>query len=245
MKYVISIVLIIMNHILLAQNPTGRELLERIDENLNSETKIVTSKMIIQGRRASRTIESKSWIEGEEKSFTEYLSPPREQGTKMLKIEDNLWMYSPSTDRIITISGHMLRQSVMGSDLSYEDLMEDPRLENHYDPVVSGTDTLNGTVCWVMELTATTTDVAYHFRKMWIDKEKYVPLKEELYAKGGKLLKKTEVTEVKKVEGRWYPYEMIFKDMLKRGEGTEFIIESITFNKEIPEYLFSKASLKR
>ncbi len=245
MKYVISIVLIIMNHILLAQNPTGHVLLELIVENLNSETKIVTSKMIIQGRRASRTIESKSWIEGEEKSFTEYLSPPREQGTKMLKIEDNLWMYSPSTDRIITISGHMLRQSVMGSDLSYEDMMEDPRLENHYDPVVTGTDTLNGTECWVMELTATTTDVAYHFRKMWIDKEKYVPLKEELYAKGGKLLKKTEVTEVKKVEGRWYPFKMVFKDVLKRGEGTEFIIESITFNKDIPEYLFSKAALKR
>ncbi|MFO7890250.1 MAG: outer membrane lipoprotein-sorting protein [bacterium] len=245
MKYVISIVLILMNHILLAQNSNGYELLELIDENLNSETKIVTSKMIIRGRRASRTIESKSWIEGEEKSFTEYLSPPREQGTKMLKIEDNLWMYSPSTDRIITISGHMLRQSIMGSDLSYEDMMEDSRLENHYDPVVSGTDTLNGTECWVMELTAITTDVAYHFRKMWIDKEKYVPLKEELYAKGGKLLKKTEVTEVKMVEGRWYPFKMVFKDMLKRGKGTEFIIESITFNKEIPEYLFSKAALKR
>jgi len=245
MKYVISIVLIIMNHVLLAQNPSGHELLKLIDENLNSETKIVTSKMIIKGRRGSRTITSKSWIEGEEKSFTEYLSPPREQGTKMLKIEDNLWMYSPSTDRIIKISGHMLRQSVMGSDLSYEDMMEDPRLENHYDPVVTRTDTLNGTECWIMELTATTTDVAYHFRKMWIDKETYVPLKEELYAKGGKLLKKTEVTEVKKVEGRWYPFKMVFKDMLKRGEGTEFIIESITFNKDIPEYLFSKAALKR
>lgn len=240
-----TVLLMIMNITLFTQNPSGHEVLQRIDENLNSETKIVTSKMIIQGRRGSRTIESKSWIEGEEKSFTEYLSPPREEGTKMLKIEDNLWMYSPSTDRIIKIAGHMLRQSVMGSDLSYEDMMEDPKLENHYDPVVTGTDTLRGRKCWVLELTAKTAEVAYHFRKMWIDKERYVPLKEELYAKGGKLLKKTEITDLKQVQGRWYPYKMIFKDMLKSGEGTEFIIESITFNENIPDYLFSKAALKR
>jgi len=245
MKCVMIVLLMILHITLYAQFPSGHEVLKRIDENMNSETKVVTSKMIIQGRRASRTIESKSWIEGEEKSFTEYLSPPREQGTKMLKIEDDLWMYSPSTDRIIRIAGHMLRQSVMGSDLSYEDMMEDPRLENHYDPIVTGTDTLNDTECWVMELTAKTTEVAYYFRKMWVDKEKNVPLKEELYAKGGTLLKKTEITEVKQVQGRWYPYTMVFRDMLKRGEGTEFIIESITFNENIPKYLFSKAALKR
>jgi hypothetical protein len=33
--------------------------------------------------------------------------------------------------------------------------------------------------------------------------------------------------------------------MLKDGEGTEFIIEKIEFNIEIPEYIFSKASLKQ
>lgn len=245
MKFLISAFLIIMNVTISAQNPTGQKVLKLIDENMNSETKIVTSQMIIQGRRGSRTIESKSWIEGEEKSFTEYLSPPREQGTKMLKIEDNLWMYSPSTDRIIKISGHMLRQSVMGSDLSYEDMMEDPRLENHYDPVVTGIDTLDGIECWILELTAKTKEVTYYFRKMWIDKERYIPLKEELYAKSGKLLKRTEIKDIRQVQGRWYPYKIIFKDVLKKGEGTEFLIGSITFNQEIPEYLFSKAALKK
>ena len=50
-------------------------------------------------------------------SYTEFLSPPREAGTKMLKLQDELWTYTPATDRVIRISGHMLRQSVMGSDL--------------------------------------------------------------------------------------------------------------------------------
>ena len=50
----------------------------------------------------------------------------------MLKIEDKLFTYSPQTDRIIQISGHMLRQSVMGSDMSYNDIMEDKPLETLY-----------------------------------------------------------------------------------------------------------------
>ena len=107
-----------------AQSPSGDSILQKIDENIGSDNKISHGKMIVHGRRGSRTIESKSWIQGDEKSFTEYLAPPREAGTKMLKLVDELWTYSPSTDRIIRISGHMLRQSVMGSDLSYEEKTE-------------------------------------------------------------------------------------------------------------------------
>lgn len=32
--------------------------------------------------------------------------------------------------------------------------------------------------------------------------------------------------------------------MLKKGAGTEFIIVEVEFDKEIPEHIFTKASLK-
>ena len=201
--------------------------------------------MIIHGRRSSRTIESRSWSVGEKTAFTEYLAPAREKGIKMLKLEDKLWMYSPSTDRTIQISGHMLRQSVMGSDLSYEDMMEDPKLINHYKAELTGTDTIEGQNCWILKLTAKTTEIAYYSRKIWVDKLKNIPLKEELYAKSGKLLKKTELKEITKIQGRWYPKRIIFKDMLKKGKGTEFIIEKILFDQDIPKHIFTKASLKK
>ena len=50
----------------------------------------------------------------------------------MLKLDKRLWIYSPSTDRTIQLSGHLLRQSVMGSDLSYEDMMEERKLSEVY-----------------------------------------------------------------------------------------------------------------
>jgi outer membrane lipoprotein-sorting protein len=227
------------------QFPDGKELLDKIDQNMSSESRIFTSTMIIHGRRGSRNIESKTWVEGEDNSFTEYLAPAREQGTKMLKMEDLLWMYSPSTDRIIKISGHMLRQSVMGSDLSYEDMLDDRKMTDQYDATVNAEDEIEGTKCWVIDLKAKTEDVAYDSRKLWVDQEKFIPLRQELFAKSGKLLKRMELSDVVKIQGRWFPRKMTFKDMLKEGQGTEFIITDIVFNAEISPDLLNKGSLKK
>lgn len=225
--------------------PSANEILERVDRNTYSETSIVESSMTINGRRGSRTMTVRTYSVGDTRSFSEYLSPPRDAGTKMLKLEDQLWIYSPATDRIIQISGHMLRQSMMGSDLSYEDLMEDRRLTDVYEAELLGQETLDGRPAYVLHLKAKAADLAYDSRKIWIDADRFVPLREDLFAKSGQLLKKTTFSDVKRIDGRWYPTTMVFKDMLKQGDGTEFKVLSIRFNEEIPEHIFSKASLRR
>lgn len=224
--------------------PSAKEILDLVDQNMVSENRIVESSMTIHGRRSSRTITSRSYSVGDKQSFTEYLSPPGEAGTKMLKLENQLWIYSPETDRIIQISGHMLRQSVMGSDLSYEDMMDDRKLTDVYDATFAGEEMLNDRNTFVLNLKANVTDIAYDSRRIWIDTERFIPLKEELYAKSGQLLKKTTFSDVQRIEGRWFPTTIHFKDMLKQGDGTEFRMTSIQFNQDIPSHLFTKAALR-
>jgi outer membrane lipoprotein-sorting protein len=224
--------------------PDGEAILRRADENMGSDNKISMSTMTIHGRRGSRSVRSKSWIRGRTKSFTEYLDPPREKGTRMLKLEDQLWTYTPSSDRTILISGHMLRQSIMGSDLSYEDMMEDPRLESLYKATVVSEEEAGGRPCWVLDLVSRGQEIAYHRRKAWIDKERYVLMREERFAKSGKLLKTTEVKKIERQGGRWIPTLIVFKDALKEGQGTEFALESIEFDARIPDSVFTKASLR-
>jgi len=245
MKKLIICILLGSLSVVYGQEPSGRTILEKVDANYIAENRKVVSTMIIKGRRSTRTLQAQSWIRGINKAFTEYLSPARERGTKMLKLGDELWIYSPSTDRIIKIAGHMLKRSVMGSDLSYEDYMEDPRLSNIYNAELTGDENINDRDCYILELSAKKEGIAYYRRKMWVDKERYLPLREELFAKSGKLLKRLVINEVFKVGKRWYPKKMVFKDVLKKGSGTEFIIDSIEFNVKIPDYIFSKASLRR
>lgn len=231
--------------ILSLANPPSESILEKVDRNMSSKNRVIESEMIINGKRTSRTITAKSWSEGTKKSFTEYLSPASEKGTKMLKLEGQLWIYSPSTDRTIQISGNMLRQSVMGSDLSYEDMMDDRKLQDIYNEKLIGNEVIDGRNTLIIELTARVEDVAYYSQKMWVDAERYVPLKQELFAKSGQLLKKLEYKDVKNVSGRWFPFTVVYKDMLKDGKGTEFKMLSIQFDQVIPDYIFTKAALKQ
>ena len=224
---------------------TAGEIIRKIDDNLSARNRVTESAMTIHGRRGSRTLTAKSYAEGTRKAFTEYLSPAAERGTKMLKLEGQLWIYSPGTDRTVQISGHLLRQSVMGSDLSYEDMMDDRKLAEIYEPLIAGEEELDGRPVWILELSARVSDAAYPRQKLWVDRERFVPLRQELYARSGKLLKTALLSDLQRVGGRWYPMQVLYKDMLKQGKGTEFRTIQIAFDQAIPEWIFSKAALKQ
>ncbi len=228
-----------------AQNfPSGKSVLEKVDQNMSAKTRISVSRMEISTARGSRTLEAKSYSEGDKNAFTEYLAPAREKGTKMLKTDQQLWIYSPSTDRVIQISGHMLRQSVMGSDLSYEDMMNDTPLLEQYSAVVDAVENIGDRKCWVVTLMAKSPEVSYSKQKMWVDQERNVPLQIEMYSKSGKLLKKIELSDVKRIQGRWFPMTMLYRDMLKKGSGTRMSFLELQLDAALPAGIFTKSSLK-
>jgi outer membrane lipoprotein-sorting protein len=244
MKKILILIFPVITLMSFAQ-PDANEILDKLDKNMASKNRVFESEMTIHGRRTSRTISSISYSVGTRKSFTEYLSPAREQGTKMLKLENQLWIYSPSTDRIIQISGNMLRQSVMGSDLSYEDMMDERKLTEIYSAKNKGNEIIDGRTTLILELTAKVEDATYYSQKIWVDTERFVPLKQELFARGGQLLKRITFSDVRQVQGRWFPMKGIYKDMLKDGSGTEFKMTSVKFDQTIQDYIFTKAALKQ
>ena len=59
--------------------------------------------------------------------------------------------------------------------------------------------------CFVVELTAKVDTAAYERRVLWIDAERYVTLKQEMYAKSGRLLKVSNTLKVERLGERWFP----------------------------------------
>lgn len=244
-KIIILSAILLFAKLSFGQTLSAENILKKVDANMVSKNRIMEAKMIIHGQRNDREISSKSYSEGIEKSFTEYLSREREKGTKMLKMKNMLWIYTPATDRTIQLSGHLLRQSVMGSDLSYEDMMETRKLYEIYDAKILKQEKIDDRNTWLLELNAKVEDVTYVKSHIWIDTDKFVPLKQEFYAKSGQLLKRSTFSDIEKINGRWYPKKINYKDMLKNGKGTDFIMLKVSFDTNIPDYIFSKASLKK
>ena len=56
---------------------SANDIMKAIDKNLNADSRVITSKMVIKGRRNSRTIESKNWIVGTAVSYTHLTLPTK------------------------------------------------------------------------------------------------------------------------------------------------------------------------
>lgn len=222
-----------------------QKLLEAVDDNLWSNTKHINGRLMIDNGRKVRVLTWENWMEGADRAYTLYKSPAREKGTKMLKVKSKLWMYTPRTDRKLLIAGHLLRQSMMGSDLSYEDMMEDKKLSAAYNATLVATEESGKTECCVLLLVAHDKTTTYQTRKLWVDVEKKIVFKQELYAKGGKLLKEVEYFDYRPLGKRLFPRKMIFRDLLKKNTKTTYIFDDIEFDVDIPKKYFSQSILKR
>ncbi|MGM0441982.1 MAG: outer membrane lipoprotein-sorting protein [Elusimicrobiota bacterium] len=242
-KYFSFIIIMLLTGIPARGEMTAEEIIARRDSNEYLTTARVESEMvIIQGnRKMSKTMET--YIRGED-SLTEFTNP-RDRGTKFLKRGDSLWMYFPEAEDIVKISGHMLNQGMMGSDFSYQDMMESDKLTELYNFKLTGRETLDGRPCYVLEGEAIEgKEVSYHRRKVWIDSERFVGLKEELYARSGRLLKIMKVEQVKQLEERWIPVSTVMENKLLKNSKTEFTVKSMEFNPELPENLFTLENLR-
>lgn len=224
---------------------TADQILARIDQNLTFESRSSRMTMTVTKNGRVKSYEIVSYGRGAEEGASEYLSPARDAGTKMLKKGDELWMYMPSVEKVQKISGHMLRQGMMGSDLSYEDMLESDDWRSNYNAVALPDEPVNGRACWVLDLTAKSEDVSYPRRKVWVDQEWLLPVRQELYALSGMLLKVWIMSDPKRYGDRWYPMKMTVEDKLQQGSKTEIVFTELLFSVPLEEEIFTTRWLER
>lgn len=226
-----------------AQAPTASEIIRRVEQNTDFKTAYYEARMEIALRGRANTKTMRAWVEGDDRALVEFTNK-RDLGTRILKIEDDLWLFSPTAEEEVRLSGEMLNQGMMGSDFSYQDALESAQLMELYESTVIGIENLDGRPCYVLELVAREgVKVSYYRRKIWVDAERYLGLREELYAPSGKLLKQSSTETVEKIGERYYPMIIIMEDMTRKGSSTRLVIESIVFNQAIPSDTFTRQRL--
>ena len=226
-----------------AEVPAASEIIKRMEQNTDFKTAYYEARMEITQRERVNTKTMRAWVEGNDKALVEFTNK-RDLGTRILKIEDDLWLFSPTAEEEVRLSGEMLNQGMMGSDFSYQDALESAQLMDLYDGSVIGVETLGDRQCYVLELVAREgVKVNYYRRKIWVDAERYLGLREELYAPSGKLLKQSFTENIEKLNNRYYPMVLVMEDMTRKGSSTRFVIENIVFDQAIPAGTFTRQRL--
>ena len=224
---------------------TGEEILKSMDRNLKFSTIIYTGTMeIFLDSNNSRIKTMKAYAEGDKKAYVEFLNK-EDSRTKYLKIDKNLWIRDGKEANTFLISGHLLKQGIMGSDLSYEDALESESLYEKYQVVPAGEEVWDGRLCYIVDLNAKVKEAPYEKRKIWVDKERFISLKEEMYAKSGMLMKERRVTEVRQIKDRFYPVKSEIINRVRIGSKTVMTMDDIVFDQVLDPKYFTKRYLER
>lgn len=243
MKKTLILLFIILPVICLtAQDMTAEEVINRMDINRTFDTSKVEGAMIITDRFGERESTFVAYSRGKYDSLIEFTSVA-ERGQKILRTRRALYLYFPDAEEVTSLRGSALKQSLLGSDISYEDMTSDKGTLESYDVEMVGSEEVLGKDCYIIEMVAKIRSVAYYRQKIWVDKETFLTLKAEYFSKSGKQVKEMLVKEVDKVDTFWYPSVSELKDTLKKNSKTELRFDAIELDVPLAEDLFTRESL--
>lgn len=172
--------------------------------------------------------------------------PADQKGTRLLTWnhrgkDDDQWLYLPSVQRVKRISARGQTGSFMGSEFSYEDLVNFwwiDKFQYKYirDQKVGPRDT------WLVERYPRDRDSGYSKQVMWIDKEYLTALRADFYDRKGTLLKSASFKSFKKYGTRWRSDRI---EMVNRqtGKKSNVIWKQRTWGKSFSEDEFSPTAL--
>ena len=224
--------------------PNAEALLAKIDANEVYKTISYKGEMIVEYQGKRYVKEFAAYGRGRTDSFVEFVNP-EDKGTKYLKKEGRLYVYSPDSEEVMLISGHLLKESMMGSDLSYEDAIDNETLASRYAASISGSEELKGGVAWILDLTARKKTESYPKQRLWIDAATNDLLRYELYALSGAKLKEYTLRRAEPIGGRRFPVEFEMRDLLRKGSKTTFRMADVVLDAKVPDSVFSQRNLER
>ncbi len=184
---------------------------------------------------------------GEQKYFIYFYKPAdvRKMTFMVYKYpgrDDDRWLFIPAINMTKRIAARDKASSFVGSDFTYEDISgRDLGDDTH---IIVKEEKLGDIETYVIKSTPKAGDVNYSYKLSWIDKENFLPLKEEYYDLKGELMRVFTADEIKEIKG----FPTVVKRTMKNiqsGHRTEAVFIKTDYNIGIEDKLFSERFLKR
>ncbi len=219
---------------------TVEEIFDKVDENMIYKNMKFTAKMNIFEHNENRELSMDIFMRDENNILIEIFASSSGHTNRFMKKNDQMWLYIPNAGKAIRIKGHMLKEGFMGSDFSYEDMSENRKTNDLYNMELLSEDTL-----YIIKLTAKSSDAPYKIKMVYVKKDIFIPIREEIYSSSERLLKELIINEYKKIGEKYIPTSMLMYDKLKQNSKTEIVYENIEMNAGIDDKYFQKSYFER
>ncbi|MFH1157151.1 MAG: outer membrane lipoprotein-sorting protein [Pseudomonadota bacterium] len=169
--------------------------------------------------------------------LAEYTGPKSMKGRKILMIDRNMWFVKPGLKKPVPLSP---RQRLMGQAANGD--IASANYSGDYAASARPDDTINGELCYCLDLKAVDSKATYERIVYWISVKRLVGVKAEFYSASGKLMKKAEFTygNFVTVNGEVHPFisEMVITDAIMEENVTTMRYRDVIL-KEIPASTFN------
>lgn len=232
--------------LLSAAEPSAQDIIKEAEDLMRGQSNVGTMTMIITTPHWERTMTMDSWEKGKDKSLVKVIAPAKDAGTISLKVEQNMWNYIPSVEKVIKVPPSMMMQSWMGSDFTNDDLVKESSISRDYNAAITGKKQLPEGETYVLELIPKP-EAAVVWGKIvaYVRVTDHIPLMYEYYDEKGKLIRVMELTDIKRMGGRTIPTRWTLIPKTKKGKNkTVIVLDKIEFNVPISDEVFSLSKLK-
>jgi predicted RND superfamily exporter protein len=186
--------------------------------------------------------------------LTRFLSPPDVRGTATLTIEnpagdDDIWIYLPALKRVRRLLASNKKDSFVGTDFSYGDVIGF-KVEEWRHTLVRQ-EAVDGAPCYVVDSLAASAAAAensgYGRRLQWIRTDNFVAVKGQYFDPAGRLWKTFAASDLKVADpsrNRWQPMKLDMRDVQSNHE-TIIQLENFRPNQGLTADMFNARMLDR
>ena len=254
MKIIIGLLFYMLSGFSFADEQKGLEVMQEVDlRDLGWGDMLADLKMVLRNKNGDEHVRSLRMKTLEmqddgDKSLSIFGSPRDVKGTAFLSFThaldaDEQWLYLPALKRVKRISSSNKSGPFLGSEFAFEDLtsFELKKYKYNYlrDEMIDGID------CFVIEAFPQYDHSGYVRNIVWIDKNRYIPLRIDYYDRKDALLKTQTFLEYKQYLDQYWRAGSSKMNNFLTGKSTTLFWKNYHFRNGLTERNFDKNTLKR
>jgi len=222
----------------------AKELVQAAIDNWRGLSSRGDMTMTIHRPAWERSMSMRSWTRGSKQSLVRVSAPKKDAGNGTLMVDNNMWTYSPKVNRVIKVPSSMMAQSWMGSDFSNKDVSRADDIVDQYEHELIGTEEHDGRPVHVIESIPHEDAAVVWGKEVLRVRDDHVLVSQEYYDQDGVLVKTLKTLEIGEMGGRTLALRQRMGKSETPDEWTELQVESIEFDVEIPDSVFTRSNLQ-